>query len=238
MYNLALCENSPDDQLWIREALKRIFQHLNRPYLLTEYSSGEEFLYHMKPHLYDVVIFDVEMNRINGIECARRLREVDKNVIIVFATVHSENFFSCFAAEPLQYFLKPIQFGPFQDFMCSVIDKVDNARRDQFPLAFNNTVYCVPTSEIMYFQSMGRQVQLHTYNASHCFYSKLDEVAQNPMLSHFIRSSQSFLVNPDYVKQLKGDDIYMTSGDVLPISRGKSKQIRGLYLQYIAQLKP
>ena len=237
MYNIALCENSPDDQMWISNALEQIFKELERPYLLTEYSSGEEFLCHMKPHLYDVVIFDVEMNRISGIEAARRLREVDRGVIIIFATVHSENFFSCFAAEPLQYFLKPMQFKLFRAFMLTVVERIDNARRDQFSLTFNNVVYCIPTSDIMYFQSRGRQVEVQATKARHCFYGKLGEVEQNAQLNHFIRGSQSFLINSDYITRLKGENIYMANGEILPISRGKSKKVRDLYLQYIAQLR-
>lgn len=238
VYNIALCENSPNDQLWVSSALERIFQELDRPYLLTEYSSGEEFLYNMKPHLYDLVIFDVEMKRINGIEAARRLREVDRGVIIIFSTVHSENCFSCFAAEPLQYFLKPLKFGPFREFMFTVVERIDHARRDQFSLTFNNVAYCVPISDIMYFQSHGRQVEIQTAKTRHYFYSKLGEVEQNPLLQHFIRCCQSFLINPDYVKRLKGENIYMANDEILPISRGKSKQIRDQYLQYIAQLRP
>ena len=67
MYRIALCENNDDDKKWIKTLLDRISTEQNIPYLLSEYSSAEIFLNHMQPFLYDIAIFDVEMNKISGI---------------------------------------------------------------------------------------------------------------------------------------------------------------------------
>ena len=238
MYQIALCENDKEDRQWMKDLLDRAFQEFKMPYYLTEYSSGEQFLQYMHPYVYDIVIFDIEMNKISGIEAAKRLRDVDKKVKIIFNTVHKENVFSSFYAEPLHYFIKPVKYENLKEILEKAIQDIKEKENRLFIFRFNNLLYSIPVSDIMYFESQKRVVNVVTVKESFSFYGKLDELETQDILRHFIRSAQSFLVNPEYIKAISNTNILLINSDSLPVSRGKYKQIKEQFMRYITGLLP
>ena len=238
MYRIALCENNDDDKKWIKTLLDRISTEQNIPYLLSEYSSAEIFLNHMQPFLYDIAIFDVEMNKISGIEAAKRLRDMDKNVKIIFTTVHADNVFSSFYAEPLHFFIKPVKYEAFQEVFMKAIESIKRTQNNVFAFSFNNVIYSVPVSEIIYFESNKRVITIITARERFNVYGKLNNFENQKQLSYFIRCSHSYLVNPEYIKTISNNSVVLANGESLPISRGKVKIIKEQFMQYISELLP
>ena len=98
MYTIAICEDIDKDRGILHKSIDKYFKDRGMTYKLFEYWSGEEFLNYAKPYVYDIVIFDVEMGKINGIDTAKKFRELDKTVIIIFVTIQAEMVFSSFSA--------------------------------------------------------------------------------------------------------------------------------------------
>jgi DNA-binding LytR/AlgR family response regulator len=89
----------------------------------------------------------------------------------------------------------------------------------------------------MFFESTGRKVEIVTMNDRYSFYSKLDEVEQNPDLQNFLRCHQSYLINPDYILEISSNSILLTNHESLPVSRGAYKQIKEkFFFSYLSKL--
>ena len=79
-----------------------------------EFWSGEKLLYNFKRNMYDVIILDVEMEGLNGLETATKIRSYDNLVIIVFLTSHQEFALQGYEVKAFRYMLKgysPILVG-------------------------------------------------------------------------------------------------------------------------------
>lgn len=237
MYTIAICEDMDSDRKRLRKNLDIYFEERNMSYKLYNYWSGEEFLNYTQPYMYDIVIFDVEMGKINGIETAKRLRKIDKSVIIIFITVHANMVFSSFAAEPLNYLVKPLKYHQFRAIMDRATEKIEGVKNDFFVVSFNGIIYNIPMREIIYFESNKRLIKAVTVNGDYQFYGKLGDIERRLEEKGFIRCHQSFLVNSAFIQKVEKDNFYLVTEKTICISRPKSKMARKKFMSHIAGLK-
>ena len=236
MYRIALCENNPDDSYRIELLLEKLFSNQKKLYSLSAYSSAEDFMHDFQPRMFDIILMDVEMGRLNGIEAAIQLRRADSSVVIIFTTAFAENVFSSFAAEPLNYLLKPVSSVEFRQTMETALQKVDALQKASFAFSFNSVSYRIPTKDIIYLESRQRLVYLHTTDQVYRFYGKLPEIRSNPIFQSFITCHHSFLVNPEYIQKISPGTVTMNNGERIPISKSHAKDVQNAYLDFISTL--
>lgn len=237
MYRLVICDDKQKCREFVREQLLKYFSVTGETFELTEYVSGDAFLFHAKPGFYDIAFFDVEMSGTNGIETARRMRALDKNVIIIFTTAHRESVFPSFTAEPLSFLTKPLKPEELRDAVDRAVNKINSYRYRKFTFEFNKTVNVISVRDIVYFESSGRKIDIISYsNERNSFYGKLNELQTDPSLEGFIRCHQSYLVNTDYIQEISNNSILLTTGVFLPVKRGAVKEIKKQFLSYLANI--
>jgi two-component system response regulator LytT len=237
MYQIALCEDCGDDRLKAKATIAQVMKEAGVAYTITDFWSGEEFLRHAKPYMFDIAFFDVEMRRINGIETAKHLRETDRSVVIIFLTAYNDFVFSCFSAEPLQYLVKPPDYAMFKQTLMRAIQKVDKNKRQCYNFSFNGVSYRIQLKDIHYFSSLGRTVEVHCASGNYKFYAKLNEIEKDPLLIGFIRSHQSFLVNLDQICRVTKDEITLFSGETLPVSKNRAKEVRDSFWERVVSVE-
>ena len=238
MHNIAICEDDDKCTELLRDHLSRFYEAGTDAYRLTRYSRGDMFLRDMKAHVYDIVFFDVEMPGADGISVAKKLRETDKRVVIIFTTAHAQPVFSSFAAEPLHYLLKPLKYDDFKSAMQRAIEKLDQDNSDCILLSFNNAAFKIPLSQIVYFESQGRTVVVHLIDRQHAFYIKLDEIEKRLENKTFIRSHQSYFVNINFIRKIDKNNMILSTGQRLDISRSKLKATKDVFMSYLLELVP
>lgn len=237
MYRIGICDDKEKCRVFVRGELKAFFSRMGEEYTLDEFVSGDAFLFHLKPGYYDVVLFDVEMSGTNGIDTARRLRGIDKNVVIVFTSAHRESVFDGFLAEPLNFLTKPLLSHELQETLSRALQQVQRSRKKKFIYTVNKTTNVLPVRDILYLESCGRVVEIVTLNDRIPFYGRLDNTQSDPALEGFLRCHQSFLVNPDYVMEIRGTEILLTNGDTVPIRRGAVKELRQQFMAYLSSVE-
>lgn len=233
MYRICICDDKEKCRNFVRTELASFFARSGEAFELDEYPSGDGFLFHLRPGFYDIAFFDVEMRGTNGIDTARRLRGIDKNVVILFASAHRESVFEGFAAEPLTFLTKPLLSAELQDAMGRALQKVNRTRRRKFVYTAGKTVNVLPVRDIVYMESRGRTVDIVTLDGRVSFYGKLDTAQADPVLKGFLRCHQSFLVNPDYILEITGTEVLLSTKAAVPIRRGSCKELRRRFMAYL-----
>ena len=236
MYRLVHIEDSKEDQICISQMLEQISADIEKTFSLTQYTSCESFFRETVPYSFDIAIFDIEMEGLNGIEAARQFREKDKSVIIIFVTSHAGKVFLSFSAEPFEYLVKPISYDHLKDTLERAINKIAAFQNKKFYFSFKGGVFSVPLERIVYFESIKRIIKIVTDTNTYYFYSKLDSIEKDFLFRDFIRCHQSFIVNPDYIRQIQKTDILLTTGDLLPISKGKQGKVKTQFMHYVGNI--
>lgn len=181
------------------------------------YYSAEDFFGNMGNLQYDIIITDIEMKGINGVELANKIRELDDNIIIIFLTSHEEYMRECFFSTPLNFWDKPLKYEVLQKDLIRAIDKITS----------NNKILKIKTldgivrlfyKDIFYFESQNHTVIVHTNREDYRFYSSLKNISKS-LDGDFAFCSQSYLVNLNFVKTIKNNCVILDNDARIVITR-------------------
>ena len=112
---IAVCD---DDERERKKLLCLLEQYPGARLLAEEYSSGEALLAAGKK--YDILLLDIDMEGLDGIETARRIREADKEVRLIYVTNYRDYTIFAFAVHAFAYLLKPVE----QEELFAQLDEV------------------------------------------------------------------------------------------------------------------
>ena len=218
MLRIGICDDSAGARIALRAALERALERRKRPEAsFFEFSSGEGLLRWMEKHAgeLDLVFLDIEMGELDGMEAARRLREADEGLGLVFVTGYTDYVFDGYSVGALGYLMKP----PRPEQLDSVLDRELEARlRDgAFLCRSGETLYRIPRKTILYFASDRRQVRCVSTVRTCTFYGRLDEVERD-VGDGFIRIHQRYLVRAGAVDRMEGNQVFVGE-EALPVSR-------------------
>ena len=221
MLRIGICDDSADARVALRAALERALERRRSgaDTSFFEFSSGEGLLRWLEKHAgeLDMVFLDIEMGELNGMETARRLREADEGLLLVFVTGYTDYVFDGYSVGALGYLMKP----PKPDQLDGVLDRAAEARLREGDQAFlcrsGETLYRIPKKSILYFASDRRQVTCVSAVRTYTFYGKLDDVERDVGES-FVRVHQRYLVRTAAVERMEGSQVFV-GGEALPVSR-------------------
>ena len=112
---IAICD---DENIWINH-IEEYIKKIKSIYNEIEYDvfiSGESLLSHYNNEdIYDIVILDIEMNGMSGIDTSNAIRDKDPAVIIFFLTSYKEYVFECFRSSPMNFWVKPLKYEIFKE---------------------------------------------------------------------------------------------------------------------------
>lgn len=205
---------------------------------LEKFKSGEEVLFDLEEQGdFAAVFMDIELNGINGMETALRLREKNRLVSIVFVSQYEQYFKEMFKVYPFQFVEKPICGQEVYKVMDQIVEE-QKFFNESFLFRYNRTTFNIDLKQVLYFASERRTIRvLMEDGREHVFYEKLDELEQ--MLSgynhHFIRIHKSYLVNKRQIEQYHSKNIVMRNGDTLAVSRDKRGMVCQMHMKLLGE---
>ncbi|MES9919030.1 MAG: response regulator transcription factor [Candidatus Thiodiazotropha sp.] len=99
-----------DDETLARRRLAALIEELGSPYrMVGEAANGEEALRQFKEQGADLVLMDIRMPGMDGLEAARRLADSDRPPAVIFTTAYEEHALQAFESSAQDYLLKPVR---------------------------------------------------------------------------------------------------------------------------------
>lgn len=199
--------------------------------------NSTEFLSNLKSGTYDLVLLDVLMPGVDGIQAARELRELDENVRLVFASASPEFAVESYHVGAYYYLLKPID----ADLFFSMLDKIRgelSAQAEQgFILKSRDGVVWVAFAKLAYVEVINKTLFFHLADGVVREITAPLGDYEGKLLSRseFLKTHRSYLVNLNYVQALENNSLQMKSGHSLPISRQRHGRVRDAYMYFLQQ---
>lgn len=186
--------------------------------------------YIKKGNKYDLIYLDIEMKDLDGVETGRKIRLIDKGVLIIYVTNHEGFAKDVFEVSAFRFITKPIDNTIFERYFMDAQRNIMGSSRF-FRYQYNKTTYRVSIDEIVYFQSDRRITYIITRYGSEKCYGKLNDIEKKLVGAgvYFYRTHQSFLVNPRYVFRYTYDTMELTDGTILAISEHRRKKVNELF---------
>ena len=179
---------------------------------------------------FDIIFLDIKMKTLNGVECAKLLRDIGVESLIVFITSSAEYVFSGYEVKAFRYILKTDLVNAFSRVFSECLLELKKLNTSFFTVKTSSSVKNIPLSDILYFESNKRLLNIHTKNEVISFYEKLDNVEDELKEKDFIRIHQSFLVNAQKIKSVSKDSALLVNGFSLPVSKSKATKVKDAYL--------
>ena len=123
MLRIATVEDDTNDLEALRTHLKRYEKENGLKFLITEFRDGEDIVTDYSAD-YDLILMDIEMAFLNGMKAAEKIRELDKDVVIIFITNMPQYAIQGYKVNALDYMLKPISYFSFSESMGRALHRV------------------------------------------------------------------------------------------------------------------
>ncbi len=231
-YKIGIC----DDDAAQREHLMAIVAAwAKRGRCLTEvkqYSDAKAFLFEYSEEKdFDILLLDIEMPQISGIELAKTVRRDNTAVQIVFITGYYEYFGDGFDVSALHYLVKPVDAGK----LLPVLDKAAanlSYRQRSVLVSTQDAEVKLPLEDIIYVEAENVYVVVHTVRTTYRMRSTLSKFAEQ-LDETFFKVHRSYVAALKYIVKITRGSITMINGDQIPVSRGMYDQVHAALVKYL-----
>ena len=240
MISFAICDDDHAMTGKIESLLLSLSSQYIEDFEVTVFFSGEELCEHINKgeKNYDIILMDIEMQGITGVEAGRLLRENVSlaQTLLIFISSHRKYHHEIIDLNVFSFIPKPINPEEFCDKLKKAVGHVVNIR--QLSRHMNHVIrqqgqdIFVPKDTIMYLESNKRQIIIHTTTGTHTYYGKLNiEEAKLPK-NIFCRIHRSYLVNFSHMEGIKTTELVMKGNRKLPISEKYRDAVKIAYANF------
>ena len=227
---LAICDDQPEE----RKALLALVEQASIPAACTQFGSSEELLNVFRPGVFDLLLMDIYMDGMTGVEAVRTIREMDERIPIAFTTTSTEHTLESYRLSVLKYLEKPVKQTDINDLLRLVKLQRDSAPR--LTIRQNGEAQKIPLSELFYLEQKGHHVFLYRKDGSVLqLYGKLSDLLPQLEGQHFFCPHKSYCVNLAFVRGINGEyQCYeMADEKKVPISRSNRAKAKRAYEDFL-----
>ncbi len=215
--SILVCDDLPEERMNLIRMLRHYEEERNLEFRLETATDGSELLALWKPDRWELIFLDIFMPQVDGVEAARRLRKVDDDCEIVFATTSRRHGMEGFEIHALDYLTKPFS----QEDVDGVMDWFLQQRAEKCPALTVRTPEgekLVRARDILYIESRGHSCVIHAREQVVSVRGSIDELAAGLDEASFFRCHKSFLLNFAHVAEIEQRVFRLDSGETVPIS--------------------
>ena len=229
MIKIAIC----DDDLITLNHTKGVIENYNKKDLQIHlYKSGEELL--ESKEKFDIIFLDIDMNGINGIETAKKIRVYDKKVKIIYVTNYTDYTSSAFSVHAFGYLVKPIKEEDLHEQLDEALSYMKEEEECLVELITEDGIVRIDINKIYYFEYVSRKILMKTSDKTYIIRDKISVINDKMKEFGFEMPHKSFVVNLYNVKSIKGYDVYMMDESIIPLSQKKSTEFRSALNIYLS----
>lgn len=234
---IAICDNESRGREGIKDILREAFPETE----VREFTTGKELSEAAeKGYLPDIILMDIAMegtDGMDGMEAARKLREVLPETILIFVTSAKEQVFQAFDVGAFHYLLKPLKKEKLLSVMERAAAEVEktNAKPKYMLVKVPGGYRRLNTADILYAESDGRKVILHLKQENLEFYEKMEELEQR-LGEGFYRCHRGYLVSLSEIREYDNANIRMSNGETVYLAKRKYGEFVQTYSRYLREL--
>ncbi len=196
--------------------------------LLSAMESGQRF---------DLILLDILMPFVTGMDAAKEIRQFDQNVKIIFSTSSTEFAVESYSVNAYYYAIKPIWKEKLFTLLNKIISDIEIDAGSGFLVKSRTGLTRIYTRRLEFAEVIGRSIFYHMMDGSviEAVGSMSELEAQLLVNLNFVKPHRSYIINLDYIDMLNPREIKMKSRVLVPLSRGNYNAVKSAYLSFAFQ---
>jgi len=232
--NIAICDDEISQAEYIKNITINWAEHENHRTEIATFPSAEAFLFEYSENKnFDILLLDIEMGKMNGVELAKRLRSENCGAQIIFITGYPDFIAEGYEVSAIHYLIKPVKKEKLHEVLSRATARMEQAPRF-FVFSSGKESYRINADDIRYAESAGHYVLLHTTSEDYRFRMTVPELEGH--LDHaFYRCSRSFIVGLKHIAHITKAAVVLEDGTELPLAKGQYDDINLKFIQYLRE---
>ena len=229
-YRIAICDDEQNQIEYITSIVTSWSNHKGHSCEMRTFASAEAFLFeYEEDKAYDILLLDVEMKNMNGIELAKRIRKDNNRAEIIFITSHFEFVGEGYEVNALHYLIKPISVEKLTQVLTKAAEKL-SVEPPSVVISCEGETVKLYEADIRYVESFLHYIVIHTKDKEYKIRENIS-VFENKVSDVFYRIHRSYLVSLKYITRISRTSVNIGNTE-LPLSRGKYDNINRAFIEH------
>ena len=235
MVSVAIVDDSSKDIEVLETYLKKYGAENGTDFDITVFREAISFLegYNAK---FDLIFMDVSMPYFNGFQAAKKLREMDEEVALVFVTTLEKYAIKGYEVSALDYLVKPLEYRAFSIKLRRILRMTEKRGEDSIVIDFGKEHRRIAVKDIRYLESEKHTICVHLSDGTDLLTRQTLGTFETQLQTQgypFIRTSNSFLVNPRHIAKIKESTVYLRDDTEVPIARPRKNEVMNQFAQFM-----
>lgn len=227
-YKIAICDDEQNQIEYIASIVTSWSAREGHSCEIGTFSSAESFLLeYEEDKAYDILLLDVEMKNMNGMELARCLRKDNNRAEIIFITSHFEFVGEGYEVDALHYLIKPISTEKLMQVLTKAAEKL-SAEPPSVVISCEGETAKLYEADIRYVEAFLHYIVIHTKDKEYKIKENIS-VFENRVSDDFYRIHRSYLVSLKHITRISRTSVHIGNIE-LPLSRGKYDDINRAFI--------
>lgn len=232
MLEIAVCDDNRTELEIIRTMLYKHCKEIHMQAIVSIFDNGYDLIKTSKK--FHAIFLDIKMDGLDGIQVAKEIRNKDKRVRIIYVTNYSTYRPEAFTVRAFGYIVKPILYNQICDQLDDVIDYT-NQESNKLSYTFNTDkgFRTIELQMIYYFESNGHKVRIHCKDEFYIISESIMNIFNHFKVYGFSMPHKSYIINLKHVSSIKGYELELTDGAIVPISQKRAVEFKEEFHSYL-----
>lgn len=231
LIRIVICE---DEKVLLNELADKVRTILDEHlfiYSLELYTNGNAVL---AREGFDLLLLDIAMEPLNGLEVARRLRRRGDKSTLVFITAHRQYAIEAYDVQASHYLVKPVDVKKLEEVLLKLCSVLQDECKETIAVRQGTGIRKILLGQILYLEVLGRKIHLHTAQEVILFYGKLEELERS-LPEFFFRCHRSYIINFRHVQRYDRTDVWLDNGESIPLSKRRYHTFGVMFMRFLKE---
>lgn len=229
MIQIAVVE---DEEIYVKqltEYIRKYQTERGRSIKVTVFGDGEDITENYSGG-FDIILMDIQMQFMDGMTAAEKIRQMDQKVIIMFITNMIQYAVRGYEVDAMDYVVKPVEYFSFSQNLDKAIGRIRSEAKEFLMITIGEGIVKTDIADIYFIEGQGHNAVFHTLRGDYSSRVTLKELEEKLIVHNFFRCAKGYLVNMNHEEGIVGSDCVIHSVHI-PVSRTRKKEFMNKLLQ-------